>query len=229
MDKHELLERYEAQGDESDFRAALPLYEEALAESPSAQLLHEYGYLLECHGRYAIRKAVAHYERAIELEPDADASHMQLIFARGALLETEAAVALYKRRLAEAPDDVREYRFLARAYLAAHEHAEAATVVDAGLELAPEDALLIEYRGDVRAATGDSEGALQDWRRALELAPELISPAYSSAFLLEREGRIEEAAESWASIVDWLEARDYDLQADWPRRELARLRAQLDD
>jgi len=49
----------------------------------------------------------------------------------------------------------------------------------------------------VRAATGDPDGALADWRRALELDSENISGAYSSAFLLEREGRLEEAAAAW--------------------------------
>jgi hypothetical protein len=43
---------------------------------------------------------------------------------------------------------------------------------------------------------GDPEGALADWRRALELNPRNHGPAYASAYLLEREGRLAEAAES---------------------------------
>ncbi len=51
MDKRQLLERYEALGNEHDFLAAKPLFERALAERPDADLLLQYGYLLECHGR----------------------------------------------------------------------------------------------------------------------------------------------------------------------------------
>jgi hypothetical protein len=46
---------------------------------------------------------------------------------------------------------------------------------------------------------------------------------YSSAFLLETEGRFDEAAEAWRSIVDWTESRGLVLEAQWPKRELDRL------
>jgi tetratricopeptide (TPR) repeat protein len=63
-----------------------------------------------------------------------------------------------------------------------------------GLELASDDRYLISCRGEVKAGRGDPDGALADWRRALELDTEDISPLYSSAFVLELEGRLEEAA-----------------------------------
>ena len=48
MTKEQLLELYEARGDESDFLAAKPLYERALAdENADARMLNDYGYLLE--------------------------------------------------------------------------------------------------------------------------------------------------------------------------------------
>ena len=72
--KVRLLELYEAHGDPDTYAEAKRLYEQALAgaEASNPETLVVYGYLLECHGRYALRQAVAHYERAIELDPDAD-------------------------------------------------------------------------------------------------------------------------------------------------------------
>jgi tetratricopeptide (TPR) repeat protein len=185
MERANLLERYEALGEEGDFLGAKHLYEQAIAEAPDPQTLYEYGYLLECHGRNEIRQAVVQYERAIDLDPSLDKPRYQLIWAQAAR-ETEPAIALYKQRLAQSPTKVREHRLLANAYLAAREYGEAARVIEAGLALAPGDRMLLEARGQVRAATGDPEGALDDWRRAVD-PDNNIGPIYSSAFLLERE------------------------------------------
>ena len=223
----ELLERYEATGDEGAFEDARRRFEAALAESPDPRLLLAYGYLLECHGRYAIRRAAEQYERAIELDPDSDKARFQLIAARAALGETEPAIALYERQLAATAGDVRAYRLLASAYLAAHEHGNAARVIARGLALAPEDRTLLAQRGDVKAAAGDVDGALADWRSALDPDAHDIGPAYSCAFLLEREGRLGEAVEAWHYILDYNEARGDRLQSEWPRRELERLHTRL--
>jgi tetratricopeptide (TPR) repeat protein len=223
MKKEEHLERYEALGEESDFLAAQPLYEQALTEAPDPRLLNDYGYLLECHGRRELRRAVELFERAIALDPDYDKPHYQLISARASLLEPELPVAIYEQRLAASPGELRERRFLASAYLHSHAYEKALMVVVAGLELAPDDAALVALRGEAKAGLGDPEGALADWRRALVLEPEDIGALYSSAFLLEREGRLQEAVEAWRAIVDWNESRGYTLQAVWPRQELERL------
>jgi len=223
MDERELLERYEALGDEQDFLAARPLYERALAEAPDATVLRDYGYLLECHGRREIRRAAELYRRALELDPAADKARIHLIHVLGTLGDTDEVIALHEERLAASPDDVREHRFLAQAYLAAHEVERSRAVIEAGLAIAPDDAVLTAGRGDVRARTGDPDGALADWRRALELEGDDIGPLYSSAFLLEREGRLDEAANAWRSILAWVDARGYELDAVWPRQELERL------
>ena len=227
MDVSELLARYEARGDERDFEAAKPLFEQALAEAEDARLLTGYGYLLESHGRNEVRQAVALYERAIELDPDDDKPHYHLIGARAGLRELERSVALYEKRLAASQESLREYRFLGHAYLTAHDYTRALEIAEAGLALAPDDAVLIAVRGEAKAGLGDAEGALSDWARALELDPEDIGALYSSAFLLEREDRLDESAAAWQAIIAWNEAREQALETEWPKRELERLHAEL--
>jgi tetratricopeptide (TPR) repeat protein len=224
MTKEELLECYEARGDEHDFLAARSLYEQALADGPDARELTDYGYLLESHARIELRRAVELYERAIQLDFSADKPHYQLISARAGLQEPEIPVASYEQRAARSPGEVREYRFLATAYLAAHAFAQALHTVQAGLALAPDDGPLVAMRGEARAGLGDPEGALSDWRHALELDPEDIGALYSCAFLLEREGRPVQAADAWRAIIEWNEQRGFTLQTKWPKQELERLR-----
>ncbi len=65
------------------------------------------------------------------------------------------------------------------------------------------------------------------WQRVFELDPERISVRYSRAFLLERLGRLTEAAAEWEAIIAWLQERNYEIQAQWPVRELARLHAKM--
>jgi tetratricopeptide (TPR) repeat protein len=146
MEVRDLLARYEARGDERDFEAAKPLFEQAIAESEEAWLLTGYGYLLESHARNELRQAVALYERAMELDPDDDKPPYHLIGARAGLRETERAIALYEGRLAASPGSLREYRFLGHAYLAAHDYTRALEIAEAGLALAPNDAVLVAAR-----------------------------------------------------------------------------------
>jgi hypothetical protein len=99
-------------------------------------------------------------------------------------------------------------------------------VVDAGLRLAPRDRRLIELRGDARAGLGESEGALADWRLAVDLDGADISPLYSTAFLLERL-TASEAIAAWRAILAWSQARGHTLDTHWPLREIQRLEALL--
>src|SRR5215510_9610872 len=110
MDKDELLERYEALGEDDDFLAAKPLFEaevqrleqrEAGLHGPGAAvLLRQYGYLLNCHGRITIRRAIEQYQRSIDLGPDDDQAHYMWIGAKATLDEAEDAVTHYRERAA---------------------------------------------------------------------------------------------------------------------------------
>ena len=221
-DKSDLLERYEATGDEAAYLEALPLYEAAAASEADVGDLLGYGYLLECRGRDLLKLAITQYERAIALDPEDDKPRYQLISARAALGDVDREVGIYRDRLEASSGSLREYRLLATAYLAAREYDRALDVIGRGLALAPDDRRLIDCRAEARSRQ-DPEGALADWRRALELDSDDIGPLYMSAFLLERLGRLDEAIHAWHSIIKWNEARGYKLQTEWPKQELQKL------
>jgi tetratricopeptide (TPR) repeat protein len=228
MEKEDLLERYEAYGDESVYAEAKRLYEEALAgDGADARVLNELGYLQECHGRRSIRAAVDCYQRAIDMDPQWPKPHLQLIHAMAALGETDTMIDRYRQRIAGAPGAPGAHRFLAQAYLYAHDYDHAAQVIGDGLGLAPDDPSLIELQGDLFAATGRVDDALARWQRAFTIDPDNLSPRYSAAFLLERQDRVAEAAREWQFIIRWCDERGYAVTADWPRRELQRVEHRL--
>jgi tetratricopeptide (TPR) repeat protein len=223
MDKDTLIALLEERQDEETFEEAKRVLDAALAEGEDAGLLLEYGYIHECRGRAAIREAIRWYERSLALDSTIERTRHQLIQAYAALGETNEAIELYKQRLQATPDEVAEYRCLAHAYLAAGEYEEAGKVVEGGLKLG-EDVGLLEQQGSVLAGQGHPEDALATWERVFELDGERISARYSRASLLERLGRLTDAAAEWETIIAWLRERGYDIQAEWPVRELARMR-----
>jgi tetratricopeptide (TPR) repeat protein len=223
-DSDTLIALLEERQDEESFHEAKRFLDAALADGEDARLLLDYGYIHECRGHVAI--AIRWYERALELDPTSERTRHQLIVAYSALHQTQAAIELYKRRLAATPEDLAEYRCLAHTHLAAGEYEEAGEVVEAGLAVAP-DVGLLEHQGSVLAGRGQPEEALATWQRVFELDSERISARYSRVFLLERLGRLPEAAAEWEAIITWLRERGYEVQAEWPERELARLRGEI--
>jgi len=227
-----LVNDYEAlglrPGGEPAYAEAVIAYQRLLAAHPGDATLHqEYGYLQECHGRNLIRAAVARYERAIELDPGWDKPHYQLIFARAALFESELVIDLYKKRLATAPDQIREYRFLANAYLRAGALEEAGQVIAAGRKLEPDDDTLLAVEAELLDASGHREEALAAWSRLKNRDPDDLSPYFMSAFTLEALGRYREAAAEWRHIISCLEADDDSVHTTWPKEMLAGIEAKL--
>jgi tetratricopeptide (TPR) repeat protein len=157
------------------------------------------------------------------LDPDAEKVQYQWISAKAALFHHEDVISRYRERAASSPGTVPQLRLLSSACLVARDFEAASEAIDAGLKLAPGDCKLVYDRGEVKKGRGDPDGALADWRLALELCPDDLGPAYASAFLLERLGRLAEAAESWHHILEHADADGWELTAIWPRRQLQRL------
>jgi tetratricopeptide (TPR) repeat protein len=165
-----------------------------------------------------LRAAVRGYEQAIAADSGQAANHYQLVQALSMLGQAHDAIARYRGR-----DDLVSLRCLAQAYVADGRWPEAAATI----ARAPDDAFMLEQEGEMLSRTGHEQDALAAWQRALAADPRSIGGHYMRAFLLERLDRPAEAIVEWRAIIDWSEAHGAGADAEWPRREIARLESLL--
>ncbi len=92
-----------------------------------------------------------------------------------ALNESAQVIDLYRRLLAASPDQIREYRFLAHAYLLSRDGAldEAGKVIAAGCRLDPDDAMLLPIEAEFPDTRGRRDEALAAWRTSRNGTPRI--------------------------------------------------------
>lgn len=231
-EKYHLSEQLDQQYDEALYEKVVKLYEEALAEQPDhPEYLYQYSMILTRKAKRLLRKAAEQHERALQSPQLAaydwleNKLHGDLIQARAHLLENHKSIEFYKKRLEADPTNPMNYSFLIICYQHADQNKEAALIVETALKLFPNDSSLQYFLGEVLSRQGKVEEALAAWERSNELDNTKIDGRFSRAFLLKREGRLQEAAEEWRKIILFL--NEYEFNADWPKQELDKLEAEI--
>lgn len=105
----------------------------------------------------------------------------------------DAAEALYRRRLAEAPDDADALHLRGVLLAQRGRHADAAASIEAAIGRQPGEAMFHNNLGNVRIELGDLDAAEKGYRRAIELDGGRLDAANNLGVLLSRRGRATEA------------------------------------
>jgi len=120
----------------------------------------------------ALRQQIAHYTKAIELDPhDAIAyverglAHVQLGDVQQGMVDCDKAIEL-------APDHPLMYIIRATAYLRVEDLPKAIADYDKAIELDPDDAGAYRDRGRIHDRRGDAERAIADLEKTLSLDPD---------------------------------------------------------
>lgn len=112
--------------------------------------------------------------------------------------EFEAAEALVRARLAEAPDDARAWRYLAGVLDGRKDKEGCSEAAGRAIELSGDDAAGYQNRAAAKALTGDRRGAHADALRAVELDPDdahgLAMLAGAALFATGDAGRFQKLA-----------------------------------
>jgi len=160
---------------------------------PRPAALHNLAYALERLGRFD-EAGAAYAEAAAQSRDDA---RILLGWAVVALRQDERTAAL--GRLARVRELLGEslpalwYWATALAHATSGDGAEALVIVDAGLAAHPEHAVLLQVRGVLQEAIGDTMGAEMSLRAALAVQPALPQISKALGDVLYRTGRHDEA------------------------------------
>ncbi|MCY9589912.1 hypothetical protein PC41400_17020 [Paenibacillus chitinolyticus] len=69
--------------------------------------------------------------------------------------------------------------------------------------------------------------ALNSWEKAIQLDPEWLDSRLARASLLERDQRLQEAAQEWRLVIQWLKNRGF--FTDRPNAELQRIEKKINN
>lgn len=169
--------------------------------------------------KYADR-ALADFDRAIELDPEHDNSRQMRALALNKLGRKEEALTAIDAEIARAPD---AHAYILRATLV--DPADyAQRIADAGkaADLAPDDPNIQASLADVLLASGKSLAALDIFRTLNERQPGVISGMRGLADALRDSGRLQEAIELYDRVV----AEDPTYVLGWLGRGRAHTEAQ---
>ena len=167
--------------------AAAGLLRDALDLDPTAiEAAHEHAYCLLRMGELSAARAA--YTRILSGDVYSPPAEFYMAVTEHRLGDSAAAETRLRGVIELAPDFADGYWQLAVVREAMGNLAGAETALDAGLARNEDWAPGYRWRGLVRQGRGDTRGAEDDFRRAIQLAPDTPYPYESLARLLANEG-----------------------------------------
>lgn len=188
----------------SDPREAGELLREALRLDPSFDEAHvRLAEILESVGRPD--EALQHYDRLLTLQPESRSARLRRAQLLRGMGRVEDAKAGLEELLRLDPRDAEARVSLATLLMeqgeSAPAEAELQAVLDSGAQ--PDVTAIARYNlGVLRARRGDDPGAIDEYRAALALDPDLDEAQLQLAGALGRQGRYGEAAAEYQTLLE---------------------------
>jgi TolB-like protein/Tfp pilus assembly protein PilF len=175
-----------------DWTAAESAYSQALALNPSYESAHRaYGMMLSALGRHD--DALRETERACELDPLCLVVNVSAAWARYAAGDYDGAIERCRATTDLDPGYLPARRLLAAAALQDGRLAEAMRELDAALDLAPDDPVLMAWSAHAAAATGHRAAAVKQVARLKQLERTRYVPGYHLALAHTGIGNVDGA------------------------------------
>ena len=228
-----LLAVYERSHKPEDFLAAAEEFEKLIrTDTATADDWRSYGVIHEYMMTYCISKALACYDRAVELSKPDDPemfhrTRRQKIQLRCRIGQAEECIREQEAAAREHPDDPAFRVDLAHALFDGGQTERALHVCEEALTSFPEEGLLHVYAGDACRKLKRYDEAFAHWEAAVRLDGKFLDAMYSMAFCREELGQYDQALPLWEDIARRLAARGLEIEAQWPREKAEKCRAHV--
>jgi tetratricopeptide (TPR) repeat protein len=168
------------------------LWRATIARNPGSFLAHtDLGVALFKKGQ--VDEAIAHYQRALEIEPDDALAHVNFGVALSKKGQVEEAVAHYQKALESRPNDALAHYNLGSILAQQGRVDEAIAHLKRALEIKPDYAEACSNLGNALLQEGRVDEALEQFQRALEIKPDDATVHNNFGNALLQKGQVDEA------------------------------------
>ncbi len=175
--------------------------EDGQTPEQKAELFYEQALLYRFADQYA--KAIASYDKALEIKPDKDEAWYNRGIALDDLGRLEDAIASYDKALEFKPDKDEAWNNRGIALYNLGRLEEAIASYDKALEFKPDDHEAWNNRGIALGNLGWLEDAIASYDKALEIKPDYREAWYNRGYILYNLGRLEEAIASYDKALEF--------------------------
>ncbi len=194
-----------------DYRSETAIWQDTVEKRPQNFRAHNnLGVALKIQGR--MPEAIAHYERALRLNPDYANAHYNLGVALARLGRLPEAVKHWEDALRIEPDDAQVHYNLGVTLAQLDHLPEAIGHYEQALRIKPDFAEAQNNLGIALKNQGQIPEAIAHYEQALRLNPDYAEAHYNLGVALARVGRLPEAVRHWE---DALRIKPDDAQAHY--------------
>jgi tetratricopeptide (TPR) repeat protein len=183
------------------WRNSETLWTRALACTSQNRIAHSnLGLALAERGQ--VDEAIAHYWKALEIEPDYVEAHCNLGLALAGRGQVDEAIAHYWKALEIEPDYVEAHCNLGIALARRGRVDEAIAHYRRALEINPDYAEAHNNLGNALAGHGKIDEAIAEYRKALKINPDYVDAHYNLALALAARGQVDEAIAQYRRALE---------------------------
>ncbi len=177
------------------------LWQTTIARNPNCWLAHNNlgGYFYR-EGR--VKKALEHYQRAVQIDPDVSEAQNNLGAALGAEGRFDEAIEAYRKAIQIRPDDANALNNLGMALAVRGQFDDAIENYRKAIQIYPDDADTQDNLGAALTSKGRLDEAAQCYQRALAIDPDFAKTYNNLGILLAKQGRITEAIEHYQKAIE---------------------------
>jgi tetratricopeptide (TPR) repeat protein len=180
-----------------------------LAFSVAFNLLASVEYCAEAHNNLGsvlssqgkVHEAIAHYEKAVRLNPDLAEAHFNLGFALAQTGQIEEAIAEYEQALRSKPNYAEVHNNVGDIFLHEGRLSDAIRHYEQALQIKPDYAGAQANLGSALATQGRLQDAITHYGEAVRINPDFAGAYYNRGVIFERVGRLPEAVADYEQAL----------------------------